>query len=308
MSPVAVSKAHRPDPIADVLERLYARYNHRSFVGSDPLQFAYRYSDSRDIEIAAFLAAALAYGRVQQIHKSLDDLFARLGPSPHAFVKGLSQARRNKLADFKHRFTTGRDVTDLLILLQAILRRHGSIEAFFSQGYDPAEPNILSALTRFCDSLTQRYARKHDGRVSRGLMYLLASPSRGSASKRLHLFLRWMIRDDEVDLGLWKSINKAKLIVPMDTHMARLCRILGFHDSQTISRATATTVTECFARIKPEDPVKYDFALSRVGIVESCTGRARPECPACELFCFCGDSDPRFSLSGPLSAFLMRKP
>jgi len=308
MSPVAASKAHRLDAIADVLERLYARYNRRSFIGSDPLQFAHRYSDPRDIEIAAFLAAALAYGRVQQIHKSLEDLFARMGPSPHAFVKDLSQARRKELTDFKHRFTTGRDITDLLILLQWILRHHGSIETFFSQGYDPAEPNILPALARFCDNLAQRYARRHSGRVSRGLMYLLASPSRGSASKRLHLFLRWMVRDDEVDLGLWKSIDKAKLIVPLDTHMVRLCRILGFHDRQTVSQATAKAVTECFARINPNDPVKYDFALSRVGIIESCTGRARPECPACELFCFCGDRNRRFSLSGPLSASLMVKP
>ncbi len=287
MSPVAGNKTYQLDTIRDVLERLHARYNHRRFIGSDPLEFAYRYSDPRDIEIVAFLAAALAYGRVQQIQRSLDDLFNRMGPSPYVFVKRLSKSHQDKLADFKHRFTTGQDITDLLTLLQSIVRRYGSIETFFAQGYDSSDPNILPALSGFCDDLAHDYARQHNGQVSRGLMYLLASPTRGSASKRLHLFLRWMVRDDDVDLGLWTSIDKAKLIVPLDTHMARLCRILGFHDSHTISRSTAVTVTQAFAQIVPTDPVKYDFALSRVGIIENCTGRPRPQCPSCELYPFC---------------------
>ena len=118
-------------------------------------------------------------------------------------------------------------------------------------------------------------------------MYLLANPARGSASKRLNLFLRWMVRKDDVDLGLWTSIDKAGLIVPVDVHIARLSRILGLHNSSTVSLSTALKITEAFAAICPTDPVKYDFALSRIGIVEDCTGRYRPGCPLCELSATC---------------------
>jgi uncharacterized protein (TIGR02757 family) len=118
-------------------------------------------------------------------------------------------------------------------------------------------------------------------------MYLLASPTRGSASKRLHLFLRWMVRSDAVDLGLWKSVDKAKLIVPMDVHMTRLCAILGLYEGRSVSLSAAVQVTESFARMEPTDPVKYDFALSRIGILDNCTGQCRPVCARCELYPIC---------------------
>ena len=273
--------------LAETLERVYARYNHRRFIGADPLQFAYRFDRPQDVEIASFLAGALAYGRVQQIQRSVNDLLARMEGGPYDFALNFSRAGRSRLAGFKHRFTTAEDVADLLELLRAVLRQHGTIEAFFVEGLDPNERNILPALARFCDRLTDAYARKHGGQVSRGLMYLLASPTRGSASKRLHLFLRWMVRSDDVDPGLWKGVSPAKLIVPLDVHMTRLCRILDLHDSNSVSLSTAVQVTENFAAIAPADPVKYDFSLSRIGILDDCTGRYRPECELCELFGLC---------------------
>lgn len=284
---VSLASPPRAEVLAEILERVYARYNHRRLIGADPLQFAYRFDRPQDAEVASFLAAALAYGRVQQIQRSLNDLFARMDCEPYDFVMNFSPSRRLRLAGFKHRFTTAEDVGDLLELLRPVLRRHGSIESFFVKGFDPRERNVLPALARFCDRLTNGYAQHHGGRVSRGLMYLLASPSRGSASKRLHLFLRWMVRADDVDPGLWKSVAPAKLIVPLDVHMARLCRILGLHDSNTISQSTALQVTEGFAAIAPADPVKYDFSLSRIGILDDCTGRLRPDCESCELFDVC---------------------
>jgi uncharacterized protein (TIGR02757 family) len=278
--------------LAETLERLYARYNHRRYIGSDPLQFAHRFTDSRDIEIAAFLAASLAYGRVQQIERSVNRLLSLMEASPHAFVACFEASNRAKLAGFRHRFTSGETLADLLELLRIVLDEHGSLEACFAAGYDPGELNVVPALTRFCDRLSDLYARGHGGRrPGRELMYLLASPRRGSASKRLHLFLRWMVRSDAVDVGLWSRIDKAGLIVPMDVHMGRLCRILGLHASRTISLATAVQVTEGFARIEPTDPVKYDFALSRIGIVENCDGHCRTACEACELLDICAQRE-----------------
>lgn len=273
--------------IRDVLERLYGKYNHRTFIKPDPLQFVYRYSDPADMEIAGFLSAGLAYGRVQQIEKSLTELFGRMGESPYAFVKGFGKAERKRLQDFKHRFTTGQDISDLLNLLQSVLSEFGGIEEFFIQGYDAGDENIIAALSRFCDSLLDMHAKTHDGFIRRGLRYLLARPAGGSACKRLNLFLRWMARKDDVDPGLWTSIDKSKLIVPVDVHIARLSGILGFHNSKTTSLSTAAKITKSFAEIEPADPVKYDFALSRIGILDGCTGQHRSGCEFCELFKFC---------------------
>jgi len=194
---------------------------------------------------------------------------------------------KNKPFFFKHRFTTGDDISDLLWLLQKVLNQYGSIEGYFVQGYRECDENIIPALTHFCDSLCAMYAGKHGDQVSRGLQYLLASPIRGSACKRLNLFLRWMVRDDQVDAGIWKSIDKAKLIVPIDVHMGRLCKFLGFHNHKTISLKTAVEITKHFSKIEPSDPVKYDFALSRIGIVENCTGKYGITCESCDLEIFC---------------------
>ena len=273
--------------IKGILQRLYKKYNHYEFIKPDPLQFIYRYNNPADMEIAGFLAAALAYGRVQQIEKSLKNLLGRMGDSPYGFVINFDKSKRRTLKDFKHRFTTGDDISDLLMLFKTIMSESGSIERYFARGYNPGDKNIIPALTKFCNSLLDIYTARQKRQVSSGLKYLLVSPSGGSACKRLNLFLRWMIRDDEVDAGLWKSIDKAKLIVPVDVHMGRLCKILGLYNRRTVSLSAAVEITESFAEIEPEDPVKYDFALSRIGIVEDCTGRLRKGCEFCELFGFC---------------------
>ncbi|HCO94629.1 MAG TPA: TIGR02757 family protein [Phycisphaerales bacterium] len=273
--------------IREVLEKLYKRYNRRELINPDPLQFLYRYSDPADIEITAFLASALAYGRVQQIEKSLDNLLGRMGDSPSDFVINFDKDKRQTLKDFKHRFTTGDDISDLLTLLRTIISRCGSIEQYFARGYNPGDRNIIPALSEFCNSLLDIHAAGHKGQTTRGLKYLLVSPAGGSACKRLNLFLRWMVRDDDVDTGLWKSIDKARLVVPIDVHMSRLCKILGLYKRKTVSLSAATEITESFAGIEPADPVKYDFALSRIGILENCNGRRRKDCEFCELFGFC---------------------
>jgi len=241
------------------------------------------------MEIVGFLAAELAYGKVQQIEKSLVDLLGRIGDSPFKFVQNFDKQKRAKLKDFKHRFTTGDDISDILVLLKKVLNRYGSIEKFFLRGYNPSDKNIIPALSKFCDSLLDMYSRTHNCSLRRGVSYLLPKPAAGSACKRLNLFLRWMVRNDNVDAGLWDTIDKAKLIVPVDVHMARLCRILGLYNRNTISLRAAVKITESFVQIEPADPVKYDFSLSRIGIVDSCTGQYRQGCESCELFAICFD-------------------
>jgi len=279
--------SRRRAELKGVLERLYLKYNRFDLIRPDPLQFVYRYDEPADMEIVALLASSLAYGRVQQIEKSLTNLFGRMGKSPAQFAGNFSRAERKKLRNFKHRFTGGDDISDLLTLLKEVLGRFGSIKEFFLSGYNPDDDNIIPALSEFCDTLLAGYARNHRRRPSRTPAYLLPRPQARSACKRLNLFLRWMVRRDNVDPGLWKSVDKSKLIVPVDVHIARLSRILGFHETKTVSMKAAVRITGNFAAIEPDDPVKYDFALSRIGIVENCTGRCTKGCEACELFEFC---------------------
>jgi uncharacterized protein (TIGR02757 family) len=273
--------------IRTLLEKLYLKYNRPELIKPDPLQFVYQYTDADDREVVAFFAAALAYGKVEQIEKSLIDMFGRMGESPSAFVRGFDDTGKERLRGFKHRFTTGEDIADMCELLSGALSKYGTLELFFVRGYNQAAQNIIPALSKFCDSLCAVYAGRHGGHVSSGVQYLLASPTRGSASKRLNLFLRWMVRNDAVDPGLWRLVDKAKLIVPVDVHIERLCKILGLYHRKTVSLSAALEITENFARIQPEDPVKYDFALSRIGILEDCNGRYRGRCEVCELFEYC---------------------
>lgn len=270
-----------------VLEKLYHKYNRRELIWPDPLQFVYHYESSADMELAGFFASALAYGRVAQIEKSLNNLFGRMEHGPREFVEGFSRRSRKELEGFKHRFNTADDIGDICELLSWVIGKYGSLERYFCEFYNCSDVDSADALAGFCDSLIERYRRVKRRPLSRGLNYLLSSPSRGSASKRLHLFLRWMVRDDDVDTGIWKSVDAAKLLVPVDVHIARLSGILGLHNRRTINISAVREITAGFGLIEPSDPVKYDFALSRIGIVEDCTGAYREQCEVCELFGYC---------------------
>ncbi len=295
----------QPEKLKKALDRLYQRYNHHRCIKPDPLQFVYKYTEPADMEIAAFVSALLAYGRVSQIQKSLTSLFALMHNSPLQFVTGFDGKNRARLNSFKHRFTTGRDIADLFDVLKVIYNRYESLEKFFLQGYSRNDKNIVPALQQFSQSLLHMHAAFNHGRISKGLRYLLPTPAKKSACKRLNLFLRWMVRNDAVDTGLWKgvsagrrlkisesktrimSIDKAKLLVPVDVHAGRLCRALGLYNRKTACLSAALEITKAFAEIESADPVKYDFALTRVGIVEHCTGKAATPCRACLLSGLC---------------------
>jgi len=276
-----IAEATLLEKLKEVLEKLYQKYNRHELIKPDPLQFVYEYTKLADMEMAGFLAAALAYGRVEQIEASVRNLLGRMGKSPFDFVADFTNKDRTRLKNFKHRFNTGDDISDLLVLLKGAINKAGSIEKFFLLGYNPADENIIPSLTRFCDSLTG------SGAISRGLKFLVATPARGGAAKRLNMFLRWMVRKDDVDAGIWRGVDKSKLIVPVDVHIGRLSKILGFHSRSNVTLKTALDITRNFAEIEPADPVKYDFALSRIGILENCTGQHVAGCDACELLSWC---------------------
>ncbi|HUU59647.1 MAG TPA: TIGR02757 family protein [Phycisphaerae bacterium] len=245
-------------PYREALEDLYQTYNRRRFVAPDPVQFLYAYADSGDREVVALIAACLSYGRVAQILRSIGRVLEPMGPRPARFLRdtGPSQLRRT-FAGFRHRFTGGEDLVALLAAVRRVLRRHGTLECCFAAGARPQEETVLPALGAFVDEV-----RRFGG--PRG--HLLPHPGKGSACKRLNLFLRWMVRNDEVDPGGWSAIPPAALIVPLDVHMHRMARALGATRRKAADGRTAVEVTAAFRAIQPDDPVRYDFALTRMGI------------------------------------------
>ena len=241
------------------LNGLYDRLNRRELVSPDPLEFLYRYDDPLDREIVGLIASSLAYGRVGQILESVRAVLSRLGSSPAKFLAGSSlPSLRMAFASFKHRFTTGEDVALTLFGAKLVVGRFGSVEACFRAGAERDVAAVLPALSFLVDELNRGFKGCRNT--------LLPSPRAGSACKRLFLYLRWMVRRDEVDPGGWADIPPCRLIIPLDTHMHRICRALGFTKRRQADLRTAIEVTAVFRAIAPCDPVRYDFALTRLGI------------------------------------------
>jgi len=241
------------------LEELYKKYNKRMLVSPDPLQFLYKYPSLQNREIVALIAASLAYGRVSQILKSVQVVLESTAPSPQSFIMGKKDCEVRKIfKDFKHRFTTGEDIADLFSGIKSALKKYGSLEACFRSGYSSDDKNIIPALNKFSEEICQFFPE--------GKSYLIPAPQRGSACKRPMLFLRWMIRKDEVDIGGWNTVPESKLIIPLDTHMHKIAIKFGLTSRKNADLKSAIEITESFAELNPKDPVKYDFALTRFGI------------------------------------------
>ena len=246
-------------PLRLRLERLYSVCNDPRYIHPDPLETILPFQRIEDREIAALLASALAYGRVNQILKSIRTVFAVTGSSPRAYLEHTPPEQfQSDFSEFKHRFHTGTDLAQLFRGIQTAIHNYGSLEQCFLAGFSAGDQTVLPAAERFTEELCRFFPN--------GESTLLPSPKRGSACKRLHLMLRWLVRKDNVDPGGWDSIPTRCLIVPLDTHMHRLARELGLTARNAADRKTAEEITNAFSRCCPEDPVRYDFSLTRFGI------------------------------------------
>jgi len=237
------------------LEDLYRTYTRRKYVSPDPLQFLYHYPRVEDREIVGLISSALAYGRVAQILKSVERVLSNMGASPLEFLRTVSERDlRGEFAGFMHRFTTDSELGSLLLGIKRTLFKYGSLNECFTAGMVRSDVNILSGLEHFA------------GEINGEGSYLIPLPSKGSACKRLNLFLRWMVRNDRVDPGGWSGVSASKLILPLDTHIATIGRSLNLTQRKSANMAMALEITNAFKTVAPEDPVKYDFALTRFGI------------------------------------------
>jgi len=267
-----------------MLDRLYTDFNYPDSA-ADPIQIVRRYARPDDREVVGFCAASLAFGRVASVLQSIERLVAIMGPRPADYVRGFDPAR--DAAAFRglvHRWTRERDIVALLWILRQMLERSGSIEGFFLEGYDASAPDLASALDSFSARAMALDLRAAYGRVPKrpGVGYFFPRPSKGSACKRLNLFLRWMIRHDALDLGVWTRVPPSKLVVPLDTHVIRVGRCLQLTRLQSPGWKMASDITASLARIDGDDPTRYDFSICHLGMMNACgfsRAQADSQCP-----------------------------
>lgn len=267
----------------------------------DPLEVVRRHRDPGDVEVVGFLAAALAFGSARGAVRSVEALLARVtaargvggetvpcvaAVSPVAAVRAwpddVAEGTR-RLRGWRHRWLGPSDAAAALAILGRMLRSDGSIERFFAAG-DPGVGTVRDALASFS---ARALALAPAGSPAR-TAYWFSGPASGGASKRLCLFLRWMCRRDQMDPGPWTSVDPSRLVVPLDTHVARLARFTGLLRRATSDWNAAEEVTAALRRFDAADPVKYDYALCRLGILKMCPRKRQARtCAACPLFEVC---------------------
>ena len=260
------------------LDNLYKAFD-VAYLSSDPLEFVHRYSRSEDREIVGLIASCLAYGRVAGIKKSVEKVLDVLGPWPARYVAGFTPTKgRARFSGFTHRFNKGEDVSCLLYFARQMFETSGGIGNFFLKGYSANHENIRPSLAAFSsnalsldcsDIYGQRGLPDHAG-----VRFFFPSPDNGSPCKRLNLYLRWMVRrSDALDFGIWQEVDPAKLIIPLDTHVARIAKNIGLTSRGNPDWKMAEEVTGCLKELDARDPIKYDFALCRLGILDKCPKR-----------------------------------
>ena len=279
--------------LKEKLDKLCDDY-HSSFLYSDPLKYLHLYKKPEDQEIVGMIASSLAYGRVDRIFKSVESVLAIMGESPAAYVRAFNPSRDSVSFDgFIHRFNKGEDVACLIWFMKQVLHEYGSIGALFKTGFNKEDSNVSKALAAFVSNILSLDSSPFYGSAQlppkAGVRYFFPSPKKGSACKRLCLYLRWMVRkSDGLDFGIWDFIPPGKLVVPLDTHIARLSRQLGLTSLKSPGWKMALEISDNLKKLDPDDPLKYDFALCRLGILDLCPQkRDEAKCAHCDISEIC---------------------
>lgn len=276
----------RQKAIFEALESVRASTDMAARREADPVGFVHRYSDPEEQELVGLLAAGLAFGNVKTIRQKVAEALERLGPDLKRTCSDPAGARK-RMRGFTHRVFIGDDIARLLVGARAVQQRDGSLGAHFVRAYG-ASSDLRAALGSMCDAIRDAGGLGVEAGARRGPAHLLPDPAAGSANKRMMLFLRWMIRPaDGVDLGLWPLPTRI-LVCPVDTHIHKLARNLGFTKRADTSFRTAREITAALALFDPEDPVKYDFALCHLGMAQRCPSRRDPlRCQGCGVLPVC---------------------
>ena len=250
--------------LKNFLEEAVKRYNTPGFIDSDPILIPHRYSRLQDREIMGFWAATLAWGQRKTIIQSASRLAELMDNAPYDFILNHEEDDRARFATFKHRTFQAIDTWWFLAYLQQYYRQNNSLETAFARHLQPGDTTVENALRGFHDDFfadpdAPARTRKH-----------VATPARGSTCKRLNMFLRWMVRQDDagVDFGLWREISPSQLLIPLDVHVERVARRLGLLQRPQADWQAVLELSQNLRKFDPKDPGKYDFALFGLGAME----------------------------------------
>lgn len=253
----------------NTLDRLYETFDFEFHKKNDPIDFPHRYTREEDIESVAFIACLFAYGKVNVFKSFLEEVFIIMGRGPYEFIMNGSDALNRKLfRKMRYRFNNGEDILLLFRGMKKALMVNGSLKNMFLRHHKAGGNDIKRSLEGFVSDLYTFTGKKSS--LTRGFRHLLPDPSGGGACKRLNLFLRWMVRDRDIDFGLWKEVGGDRIVIPLDTHIARISRCLGLTERRSNDWRTAEEITRSLKLYDPEDPLRYDFVLSHKGISGSC--------------------------------------
>jgi uncharacterized protein (TIGR02757 family) len=275
----------RQEVLGARLDALVATFD-LSTITPDPLELVLRYRDPLDQEVAGLIAAAFAYGRADIIVANIGRVLDRMQPSPFAYLANFDAGRAaSDFAGFSHRFHKTPELVSLFGRIANAIATYGSLGELFHRCYRDDDEDIGPSLTRFVEEiLGARDAGPGTRDLDKALHYLLTSPADGSACKRMNLFLRWMVRRTPPDLGIWDFVDPSKLVVPLDTHVHRITTFLGLNNRKTGDWKAAREITDRLAKFDRSDPIRYDFAICRLGILDLCSRKRRKEnCDVCLL-------------------------
>ncbi len=280
-----VQGSRSPELRKSRLDDLYASFDHPESA-FDPIQVVRRYERLEDRELIAFIAAGLAFGRVQSVVNSIETVCAVLGPRPAEFIRRFDPATHSAaLLPIVHRWIRGRDIVALLWILKTMVNEAGSLEAFFAKGWSAGAADVSDALESFSERARAIDLKPAYGKVPKapGVYFFFSRPSSGGACKRLNLFLRWMVRRDGVDPGGWTTPHAGQLVIPLDTHTIRTGKCLRLTKRASPCWKMAAEITAALRTLDPADPVRYDFSLCHLGMMGACGYKTKQRDSQCPL-------------------------
>ncbi len=242
------------------LDKLVEKYENKTFIETDPIQIPHRYKDKEDIEIVSFISALFAYGSRKVFIPKLDELFSKMEKSPLEYIKN---GEFSNLKSFNYRFAKENDVVEILKVLSKLYNSNETIQTLFRYGYEQK-----SDIKGMLQVVTDYFYLNSTDNVGEGFYFMLANPKNNGAMKRLNMFLRWLVRKPPVDFGLWDFISTSELLIPLDTHVAKISREMNLLTRKSNDFKSVLELTHKLKQFDSIDPTKYDFAIYAKGINE----------------------------------------
>ncbi|MBF0465578.1 MAG: TIGR02757 family protein [Nitrospirae bacterium] len=269
--------------LKELLDSYYNSFNFKERVLNDPIEFPSLYKTPADIEAAGLIAASFAYGKVTLFKPVIRQILEKMGGSPYEFLINFNVRTQGKLfSGISYRFNRNEDVLAFLFVLGEILKNYGSVKRLFLENFNGSIYDSINGFVQYAVSVNTEPVYGNNQKTN-GFLQFFPDPAKGSACKRINMYLRWMVRNRDIDFGLWPEIPASALVIPLDTHISKVARCLGLTKRKTNDWRAAVEITQALSVFEPLDPLKYDFALCHHGISGNCKGVGDTECDKCSF-------------------------